>query len=72
VVRPEALQRFRDWDVVFVRVGDVYEARPLTLGARSHAAVEVLAGLLPGAEYVTAQSFLVKADIEKSGASHDH
>ena len=72
VVRPEALQRFRDWDVVFVRVGDVYEARPLTLGARSHAAVEVLAGLLPGAEYVTAQSFLVKADIEKSGAAHDH
>ena len=55
-----------------MRVGDVYEARPLTLGARSHAAVEVLAGLLPGAEYVTAQSFLVKADIEKSGASHDH
>ena len=72
VIRPEALQRFRDWDVVFVRVGDVYEARPLVLGARSRAAVEVLEGLAAGAEYVTAQSFLIRADIEKSGASHDH
>ena len=72
VIRPEALQRFRDNDVVFVRVGDVYEARPLVLGARSRAAVEVLEGLAAGAEYVTAQSFLIRADIEKSGASHDH
>ena len=72
VVRPEALQRFRDWDVVFVRVGDVYEARPVVLGARSRAAVEVLEGLSAGTEYVTAQSFLIRADIEKSGASHDH
>ena len=72
VVRPEALQRFRDNDVVFVRVGDVYEARPLVLGARSRAAVEVIEGLAAGAEYVIAQSFLVRADIEKSGASHDH
>ncbi|MBP6482767.1 MAG: efflux transporter periplasmic adaptor subunit, partial [Pseudomonadales bacterium] len=66
VVRPEALQRFRDNDVVFVRVGDVYEARPLVLGARSRAAVEVIEGLAAGAEYVIAQSFLVRADIEKS------
>jgi len=72
VVRPEALQRLRDSDVVFVRVGDTYEARPVVLGARSRAAVEVLEGLAAGAEYVTAQSFLIRADIEKSGASHDH
>jgi cobalt-zinc-cadmium efflux system membrane fusion protein len=32
----------------------------------------VLEGLAPGAEIVVEQSFLVKADIEKSGASHDH
>ncbi|MDF3022273.1 MAG: hypothetical protein K0Q92_3576, partial [Steroidobacteraceae bacterium] len=25
-----------------------------------------------GAEYVTAQSFLIKADIEKAGAAHEH
>lgn len=67
-----ALQRFRDWDVVFIRVGDEYEARPLELGRRDGVAVEVLAGLRPGAEVVVEQSYLVKADIEKSGASHDH
>ncbi|MEY3608417.1 MAG: hypothetical protein RLZZ447_1205, partial [Verrucomicrobiota bacterium] len=34
--------------------------------------VEVLKGLAPGEEYVTDNSFLIKADIGKSGASHDH
>ena len=32
----------------------------------------VQGGIEAGALYVTANSFLVKADIEKSGASHDH
>ena len=72
VVPLSALQRFRDWDVVFVRIGDDYEARPLELGRRDGIAVEVLAGLPAGAEIVIEQSYLVKADIEKSGASHDH
>ena len=67
-----ALQRFRDWDVVFVRFGDDYEIRPLELGRRDGVNVEVLAGLKTGDPVVVAQSYLVKADIEKSGASHDH
>ena len=67
-----ALQRFRDWDVVFVRFGDDYEIRPLELGRRDGVNVEVLAGLKAGDPVVIAQSYLVKADIEKSGASHDH
>jgi membrane fusion protein, heavy metal efflux system len=67
-----ALQRFRDWDVVFVRIGEDYEIRPLELGRRDGRFVEVLGGLAPGAEIVVAQSYLVKADIEKAGASHDH
>lgn len=67
-----ALQRFRDWDVVFVRIGEDYEIRPLTLGRRDGVHVEILDGLNPGDEIVVEQSYLVKADIEKSGASHDH
>jgi cobalt-zinc-cadmium efflux system membrane fusion protein len=67
-----ALQRFRELDVVFARVGDIYEVRMLTLGRRDANNVEVLDGLAPGTEYVTENSYLVKADIEKSGASHDH
>ena len=46
--------------------------RLLTLGRRDASFVEVLAGLEPGTVYVTANSYLIKADIEKSGASHDH
>jgi cobalt-zinc-cadmium efflux system membrane fusion protein len=67
-----ALQRFRDFDVVFARVGEDYEVRMLDLGQRDSEHVEVLGGLAPGTEYVTTNSYLVKADIEKSGASHDH
>jgi cobalt-zinc-cadmium efflux system membrane fusion protein len=67
-----ALQRFRDWQVAFLRVGDTYEARPLELGERDARWVEVKSGLSPGEEIVVEQSYIVKADIEKSGASHDH
>jgi len=71
-VRREALQTFRDFDAVFVRVGDIYEVRMLELGREDDEYVEVLSGLRPGDEYVVRHSYLVKADIEKSGASHDH
>jgi membrane fusion protein, heavy metal efflux system len=66
------LQRFRDFTVVFAKVGETYEVRMLELGAQDDTFVEVVGGLKLGTEYVTEQSFLIKADIEKSGASHDH
>lgn len=72
VVPLAALQTFRDWDVVFIRVGDTYEVRPVELGKRDAQRVEVLSGLKGGDQVVIEQSYLVKADIEKSGASHDH
>lgn len=72
VVPISALQSFRDWDVVFIRVGDTYEVRPVELGKRDATQVEVLSGLKAGDAVVTEQSYLIKADIEKSGASHDH
>ena len=58
--------------MVFVRFGDDYEIRPLELGRRDGVNVEVLGGLKAGDPVVVEQSYLVKADIEKSGASHDH
>lgn len=71
-VKTSALQTFRDFDVVFARVGDVYEVRMLDLGRRDAEWVEVLDGLAIGEIYVTENSYLIKADIEKAGASHDH
>ena len=71
-VKAEALQTFRDWDVVFIKVGDLFEARPLELGRREGEWVEVLSGLTPGLQYAAKNSFVVKADVMKSGAGHDH
>lgn len=67
-----ALQGFRDFTVVFAQVGDTYEVRMLELGRRDAERVEVLGGLKAGTTYVAENSYLIKADIEKSGASHDH
>lgn len=72
VVPLAAVQTFRDWDVVFANDGESYQALPVTLGQRDARHVEVREGLSPGMRIVTANSYLVKADIEKSGASHDH
>ncbi len=71
-VKQSALQRFRDFQVVFARFGETYEVRMLELGRRNSDWAEVTGGLEPGTEYVTENSYLIKADIEKSGASHDH
>ena len=71
-VRQSAVQSFRDFQVVFARFDDVYEVRMLELGRRNHDWIEVLGGIEAGTQYVTENSYLIKADIEKSGASHDH
>jgi len=71
-VERRALQRLRDADVVFEQRGDIYEVRVLELGRGDATRVEVLEGLTAGANYVTDNSYLIKADIEKSGASHAH
>lgn len=71
-VKESGLQRFRDFTVVFAQVGETYEVRMLDLGERDGDYAEVLGGLKPGTHYVSEQSFLIKADVDKSGASHDH
>lgn len=71
-VRTKALQRFRDFTVVYAKVGNTYEVRMLELGRRTPEWTEVLGGLEPGTEYVTDGAYLIRADVEKSGASHDH
>jgi cobalt-zinc-cadmium efflux system membrane fusion protein len=71
-VKRSGLQTFRDFTVVYAKVGEEYEVRMLELGREARPWVEVLGGLRPGTEYVVENSFIIKADIEKSGASHDH
>lgn len=68
----EAIQTFRDWQVVFFRYGEWFEARPLELGRSDGQWVEVLSGLKAGERYAATNSFAVKAEIGKLGATHDH
>lgn len=72
VIKRSALQTFRDWQVVFIKVGETYEARPVTVGRTDGEWVEITQGLKAGQAYVAENAFLIKADILKSGASHDH
>ncbi|MDQ3421218.1 MAG: efflux RND transporter periplasmic adaptor subunit [Acidobacteriota bacterium] len=71
-VLAESIQTFRDWQVVFVRYGDWFEARPLELGRSDGTWVEVLRGVTPGVQYAATNSFAIKAEIGKLGATHDH
>jgi len=71
-VKKTGLQAFRDFTVVYAQIGEEYEVRMLDLGLQAGEWAEVLGGLEPGTRYVTENSYVIKADIEKSGASHDH
>lgn len=71
-VKRAGLQAFRDFTVVYAKVGEEYEVRMLELGLQAGEWAEVLGGLQPGTRYVNENSYVIKADIEKSGASHDH
>lgn len=71
-VREEAVQRIDDSKVVFVKEGDVYEIRAVELGKSDGTYVEILKGLKAGEQYVSQGSFIVKADIGKAAAKHEH
>lgn len=71
-VAADAVQDLRDWKVVFGRYGNALEARPLELGRSDGKRVEVREGLKAGERYAETNSFVVKAELGKAGASHDH
>ncbi|MEX2208314.1 MAG: efflux RND transporter periplasmic adaptor subunit [Myxococcota bacterium] len=71
-VEVSALQTLQRWTVVFIRDGDVFQAQPVEVGRRDARNAEILSGLDPGTTYATRNSFVLKADVGKSGAAHDH
>lgn len=71
-VTTESIQTMNEEAAVFGRYGDLFEVRPLTLGRRDDKYVEVLDGLKAGDQYASGNSYIIKADIGKAGASHDH
>ena len=71
-VRNEALQLLDGRSVVFVKGDEGFEARPVRLGRTDSALSEVLEGLQAGETYVTANSFILKSELGKGEAAHDH
>ncbi|OGB24868.1 MAG: efflux transporter periplasmic adaptor subunit [Burkholderiales bacterium RIFCSPLOWO2_02_FULL_57_36] len=71
-ISTEAIQTVRDWTVAFGRYGNALEARPLELGRSDGKFVEVRKGLNVGEQYAATNSFLMKAELGKASASHDH
>ena len=72
VVPLTALQTAGGNDAVYVRQGEEYAARAVEVGRRDAKRAEILSGLRAGEQVVVEQSFVVKADIEKSTAEHEH
>lgn len=71
-VAAAALQTVNNQPVVFVQEGESFEARVVELGQRDSEWVEIISGVLPGEKYAAANSFILKADLGKEGAAHEH
>jgi membrane fusion protein, heavy metal efflux system len=66
VVNAAALQTLDQQAVVFVASGDGFEARPVRTARSDGEVVEILSGLTAGERYVSANSFVLKAELQKS------
>lgn len=71
-VKTSAIQRQESSQVVYVRTGNDYEMRKVEVGQSDREWTEILNGLQDGETYVSENSFIVKADIAKSEAEHEH
>lgn len=71
-VKLSALQTVENRTVVFVRNGNKFEPRDVELGDRDAEHVEVLFGLIDGDVYAGKNSFVIKAELAKGSASHEH
>ena len=58
--------------MTFIPDEDGFRTRPVTIGRRGLSTVEVLEGLDVGEQYVSEGSFVLKAEIGKNLAEHEH
>jgi len=69
----EAVFRHEGREVVFVEEEErKYEPRPVRIGRRDPATVEVLEGVKPGDKVVVKNAFVLKAELGKEAGGHDH
>jgi cobalt-zinc-cadmium efflux system membrane fusion protein len=71
-VAADAVQIVEDKPVVFIAVAGGFQPQPVKLGRSDGKMTEVLQGLKPGMRYVSAGSFVLKAELGKDSAEHTH
>lgn len=71
-VGSDAVQIVEDKPVVFVRTEDGFRGMPVKIGRTDGTTTEILSGLSAGQDYAVTNSFLLKAELGKGSADHDH
>ncbi|QDV90749.1 Cobalt-zinc-cadmium resistance protein CzcB [Phycisphaerae bacterium RAS2] len=72
LVPDSAVQTIDNQTVVFVEEHGGFEKRPVILGKKSGKDCEVLSGLSPGERYAATSTFILKAELGKGEAEHEH
>lgn len=71
-VPQSALQQLAGKTVLFVQQGQEFVATEVELGLVAPPLVEIRRGLAAGSRYVSQQSFVLKAELGKASAGHNH
>jgi cobalt-zinc-cadmium efflux system membrane fusion protein len=72
LIPKDALQTIEGQASVFVQTPEGFEARPVKLGRANETHVEILSGLEPGERYAATETFILKAELAKGEATHQH
>jgi cobalt-zinc-cadmium efflux system membrane fusion protein len=71
-VRNVALQTLDERTVVFAQGPEGFQPQPVEVGRSDDEATEILGGLKAGDRYVADNSFILKAELGKGEAEHEH
>ncbi len=71
-VKINGIQKIDNQQVIFIKSGETYKAKNIELGESDDVYAEIIDGVKNGEEYVSKNSFIIRADIEKSEAEHEH
>lgn len=72
LIPKDAVQEIEGKEYVFVRVPEGFEKRQAQVGVSDNDNIEILSGLTVGEEYASSKTFLLKADLSKKEAEHEH
>lgn len=71
-VKQIAIQYITGKPIVFVETKEGFEAREVEFGLKDDETAEIIFGVIAGEKVVTGNSFVLKAEIGKGEASHEH